>query len=75
MTLDTQFKLKSNPLYIKYLHEHSNWYKILNRDPDMFKDFVEEMKINYKLRPSDRFNQALSTFEMLTTILSTLNNK
>ena len=75
MTLDTQFKLKSNPLYIKYLHENSNWYKILNRDPNMFNSFVEEVKTNYKLRPSDRLDRALSTFEMLTTILSTLNNK
>lgn len=75
MTLDTQFKLKSNPLYIKYLHENSNWYKILNRDPNMISKFIEETKIHYKLRPSDRINNALNTIEMLTTILSTLNNK
>lgn len=75
MTLDTQFKIKSNPLYIKYLHENSHWYKILNRDPNMFKQFVEEVKTNYKLRPSDKLNRALSTFEMLSTIISTLNNK
>ena len=75
MTLDTQFKIKSNPVYIKYLHENSHWYKILNRDPNMFKTFVEEVKTNYKLRVSDRLDRALSTFEMLSTIISTLNNK
>ena len=75
MRLDTQFKLKSNPLFMKYIHENSNWYKILNRNPDMFNEFVEEVKTNYKLRPGDKLNEALSTFEMLTTILSTLNNK
>ena len=75
MTLDTQFKIKSNPLYVKYIHENSNWYKILNRDPLMFKQFVEEVKINYKLRPSDKLEKALSTFEMLSSIMSTLNNK
>lgn len=74
MTLDVQFKLKSNPLYIKYLHENSHWYKILNRDPDMFNTFVEELKTNYKLRPSDRINKALSTFEMVSTIISSLNS-
>ena len=72
MTLDVQFKLKSNPLFIKYLHENSYWYKILNRDPDMFSVFVEEVKKNYKLRTSDKINEALSTFEMLSTIFSTL---
>ena len=65
MTLDLQFKLKSNPMYLKYLHENSYWYKILNRDPDM-------LKTNYKLRPSDRLNKALSTFEMVSAIISSL---
>lgn len=74
MTLDLQFKLRSNPLFIKYLHENSHWYKILNRDPDMFNTFVEEMKTTYKLRPSDKLNQALSTFEMVSAIFSSLNS-
>ena len=74
MTLDIQFKLKSNPLYIKYLHENSHWYKILNRDPSMFNNFIEEMKTNYKLRPSDKLNKALSTFEMVSAIISSLNS-
>ena len=72
MTLELQFKLKSNPLFIKYLHENSYWYKILNSDPEMFNTFVEEVKKNYKLRPTDRINEALNTFEMITTIFSTL---
>ena len=74
MTLETQFKLKSNTLYIKYLHENSHWYKILNRDPSRFNDFIEEMKVNYKLRASDKLDRALSTLEMVSTIISTLNN-
>ena len=74
MTLELQFKLKSNPLYIKYLHENSHWYKILNRDPNMFNNFIEELKTAYKLRPSDRINKALSTFEMVTSIISSLNS-
>jgi len=72
MTLDLQFKLKSNPLFIKYLHENSYWYKILNRDPEMFNEFVQEVKKNYKLRPSDRINEAINTFEMITSIFSAL---
>ena len=74
MTLELQFKLKSNPLYIKYLHENSHWYKILNRDPELFNNFIEEMKMNYKLRPSDRINKAFSTFEMVSAIISSLNS-
>ena len=74
MTLDVQFKIKSNPMYTKYLHENSYWYKILNRDPNMFNEFVEELKTNYKLRPSDRLNKMLSTFEMVSAIVSSLNS-
>ena len=72
MTLEVQFKLKSNPLFIKYLHENSYWYKMLNRDPEMFNEFVNEVKKNYKLRPSDRINEALNTFEMITSIFGAL---
>ncbi len=74
MSLDTQFKLKSNPLYIKYIHENSYWYKILNRDPSKFNDFVNEVKVNYKLRPSDKIDKALSTFEMISSIMGALKN-
>ena len=72
MTLDVQFKLKSNPLFIKYLHENSYWYKILNREPSMFNEFVNEVKKNYKLRPTDKINEAINTFEMITSIFSAL---
>ena len=71
MNLNTQFKLKNNPLYIKYLRENSYWYKILNREPSSFKRFEEEVKINYKLRPEDRLSKTLEYIEMLETIMST----
>jgi hypothetical protein len=38
----------------------------------MFNTFVEEVKKTYKLRPTDKINEAINTFEMLTTIFSTL---
>lgn len=72
MKLDVQFKLKSNPLFIKYLHENSYWYKILNRDPELFNEFVSEVRKTYKLRPTDRINEAINTFEMITGIFSAL---
>lgn len=72
MTLDLQFKLKSNPLYLKYLHENSYWYKYLNRNPNDFDRFLNELKINYKLRPQDKINKAINTFEMISSIISTL---
>ncbi|MEG2322446.1 MAG: YlbE-like family protein [Bacilli bacterium] len=72
MLLDLQFKIKNNPNYIKYLREHSYWYKFLNRVPNSFKDFEEEVKTNYKLRPSDKISRTLDTFDMLGHILEAL---
>ena len=77
MKLDVQFKLKSNPLFIKYLHENSYWYKILNRDPEMFNNFVNEVKKTYKLRPTDKINEAveLITYEVEETVEENTNEE
>ncbi len=70
MDLDTQFKLKTNPNYIKYLRENSYWYKILMRNPNLFDEFVNEVKTRYKLRAVDKISDAINTIEMLQMIMS-----
>lgn len=70
MTLEIQFKIKNNPYYLSYLRKNSNWYKILNRNPEMFGQFEEEVKEKYKLRPSDRISQALDTITMIQNVMS-----
>lgn len=72
MSLDIQFKLKSNPNYIKYLRENSIWYKRLTRNPNLFNDFVDEVKIKYKLRPVDKITSTINTIEMLQNVMSSL---
>ena len=41
MTLDLQFKIKNNPNYLRYIRENSYWYKLLNSNPALFKEFVK----------------------------------
>lgn len=72
MNLELQFKLKSNPLYIKYLRENSYWYKILIRNPNMFKSFVEQFKIDYKLRPEDRLEKVFTTVNLISNLFSNM---
>ena len=72
MILDLQFKIKNNPKYLQYLREHSYWYKILNRNPLMFRAFEEKVKEDYRLRASDRITKALSTIEMVQNIFTSL---
>ena len=72
MTLETQFKIKSNTNYVRYLRENSYWYKILNRNPASFKQFEEEVKAKLGLRPSDRIERALEAFSLIQNMLSSL---
>ena len=72
MTRDTQFKIKSNPIYIKYLRENSYWYKLLNRYND-FKSFENEVKINYKLRTIDKVEKVTDTIDFVSKLINVLN--
>ena len=72
MNLDIQFKIKNNLNYQRYIRENSYWYKTLNRTPEVFKNFEEEVKEKYKLRTTDRISRALENFEMIQAIISTL---
>ncbi len=72
MTLELQYQLKTNPNYIKFLREYSYWYKLLNRNPANFKEFVIDMKDKYKLNPSDKLNRMLENINMLQTFLDVL---
>ena len=45
MLYDIQYKINSDINLKKFLRENSYWYKELNRNPENFKYFVEDMKI------------------------------
>ena len=72
MTLETQFKINSNPNYIRFIRENSIWYKILNRDPMEFKNFEDAVKDKYKLKPSDRINKMIDDTNMLQKFIEVL---
>lgn len=72
MTLETQFKIKSNTNYVRYLRENSYWYKILNRNPNAFKAFEEEVKEKLGLRPADRIERALEAFSLIQNMISSM---
>ena len=40
MSLELQYKIKSNPMYHEFIRQNSIWYKYLNRNPNNFKYFV-----------------------------------
>ena len=72
MTNEVNNKLKSNPLYIKYLREHSYYYKLLNRDPNLINGFIEEANKEYKLRSIDRISKLSDYMDLFSSIVSNL---
>ena len=73
MNYNIQFKIKANPLYQRYIRENSHWYKILNRNPEKFNDFLEEIRIRYKLRPTDKLNNILDKIRLVQNFMSMIN--
>lgn len=72
MTLDVQFKINSNINYQRFIRENPYWYKILNRDPLQFKNFVLEVKDKYELTVTDRLNKMLDNINTIQTFLEVL---
>ena len=69
MTIETQLKISSDPMLIRFIREYPIWYKYLNRNPDLFNNMVQDMKEKYKLTTSDRINNALNSIGMLQSLI------
>ena len=67
-----QQKLQEDKKFKRYLDENSGYIKFLNRNPENYKEFLKEMKIIYKERPSDKINDAINTIDIVSSILETL---
>ena len=75
MKFDVYLKLKEKPIYTKFIRENSEWYKILNRDPNMFDKMVEDMKDKYKLRVTDKIDNVVDSVDIISKFLKVTNEK
>ena len=73
MSLELQFKIKNDEYCQRYLRENSYWYKLLNRDPNNFKTFENEVKDHFKLKRVHKIEKTIDTIGMIEKVLSTLN--
>ena len=72
MNLNLQYKIKQDPRQLQFLRENSYWYKYLNRSESYYKDFINDMKDKYKLKPTDKLNKMMENIEMFRTFLDVL---
>lgn len=69
MNLLVQYKLKSNPTYLRFLRENSSWYKYLNRNQMFFSEFEKEMKVKYKLTTKDKLERFTENIDKVSQII------
>lgn len=69
MNLELQYKIKSNPNYVRFLRENSYWYKYLNRSQMYFNDFEKDMKVKYKLTTKDKLDRFSKNIDKISQII------
>lgn len=74
MNINVQNILKTDPNFKKYLRENSYWYKRLNRNPNSINQMIDEMKENYKLRPTDKLNSITNTINLIEGFMSSMKD-
>ena len=72
MNLSLQYKINQDPRLKQFLRENSYWYKYLNRSERYYKEFVNDMKDKYKLKPTDRLNKMVDNINMVSSFLDVL---
>lgn len=72
MNLTTQNRIFSDEILHRYLWENSYWYKILNRNPNMLDNMIQEMKDKYKLNTSDKLERLSDRLSMIESLLEVL---
>ena len=72
MTTELQLKISSDPRLVSFIRQYPIWYKRLNRNPLLFREFNEDMKDKFKIRPSDKLNKTLENISMIQAFLDVL---
>ena len=72
MNLNLQYRINQDPRQRQFLRENSYWYKYLNRNESYYKDFINDMKDKYKLKPTDKIKKKVENMDKIRTFLDVL---
>ena len=72
MNKQIAMKILEDKKILNEFSENSYFIKELNRNPLFYKEFLKQLKIIYKQRPTDKINNAVDTVEMLSTIIDSI---
>ena len=69
MEISVLLKIKEDKKMYEYLHNHSYWYKDLNRDPVNFHKFNKAYKEYKKEVGMNKLNSTIENIELFTNII------
>ena len=70
MKINTYLKIKNDPNLQRYIRENSYWYKLLNRNPSLITNLVDDMKKAYKLTTIDKINELSNKIDLIKTFMN-----
>ncbi len=69
MELDVLLKIKNNKKLYEYLHTHSYYYRLLNRDRSYYDELLKSYKKDNRNNNMNKVNEAIDNAEMISNIL------
>jgi len=72
MQVNTLLEIRKDKKMEELLKLNSYWIKELNRDYNNVKLFKNDMKIKYRLRTTDKINDAIDNIDLISNVLSAL---
>ena len=67
-------KLYNNSVYLEYLRYHPKWYMILEKNPQLFKEFENELKKDLKITTYDKIENLKKQINFINGIIKYLNS-
>lgn len=72
MQVAALLELKKDPKMWELFKLNSYWYKDLNRNPALVKNYKEAMKTKYKLRTTDKISSVIDNIDLISNVISAL---
>ena len=69
MSIELMNRINADINLKRFLRENSYWYKILNRNENAYMEFVDDMKIKYKLTTTDKINRTIDNIGLIQSFL------
>ena len=69
MQLPNIIAFRENEKEYNYLKQNSWYFKDLNRGVKNYPQFVQDMKVKYKERTTDKLNNMIDNIDMISSVL------